>query len=73
MSEIRLMRLETLEEIATLTAPEPGIVLGIHFSADGRYLGAQITNTIHLWDLHRLRRSLREIDLDWDPPLAPEP
>jgi serine/threonine protein kinase/WD40 repeat protein len=72
MSEIRLMRLDTLEEIATLEAPEPGIILVVQFSGDGRYLAAGASNTIHLWDLHRLRRSLREIGLDWEPP-PPEP
>ena len=40
MNEIRLMHLETLEEIATLTALETGIIVGMHVSADGRYLSA---------------------------------
>jgi serine/threonine protein kinase/WD40 repeat protein len=66
MNEIRLMRLETLEEIATMTAPESGIILGIQIDGDGRYLSANVTNSLHIWDLHRLRQSLREIDLDWD-------
>jgi WD40 repeat protein len=72
MNEIRLMRLETLEEIATLTAPEAGIILGVSISADGRYLVDEVTDTVHVWDLPRLRRGLREIGLDWEPAVAPD-
>jgi WD40 repeat protein len=73
MNELRLMHLETLEEIATLTAPEFGIILGVKISDDGRYLTTQVTNTLHVWALHRLRHSLREIDLDWDAPTTADP
>jgi hypothetical protein len=66
MSEVRLLRLETLEEIATLTAPEPGLILGLAFSPDGRQLFATVSNTVHAWDLHALRRALRDIGLDWE-------
>jgi serine/threonine protein kinase/WD40 repeat protein len=68
MNDIRLMHLETLEEIATMTPPESGIILGMRIDGDGRYLTANVNNTIHIWDLHRLRKSLREIHLDWDSP-----
>jgi WD40 repeat protein len=72
MSEVRLLRLETLEEIATLTAPEPGIILGLEISSDGRQLFAAVGNTVHAWDLHALRRGLRAIGLDWDTPVPAE-
>jgi hypothetical protein len=70
VSEIRLMRMNTLEEIATLEAPEPGCILMLRLSRDGRYLASAASNTVHLWDLDRLRKSLRNIGLDWEPPLA---
>jgi hypothetical protein len=66
MSEVRLLHLETLEEIATLTAPEPGVVLSLHFGPDGRQLFVTVGNTVHAWDLDALRRGLRDIGLDWE-------
>jgi WD40 repeat protein len=71
MSEVRLMDPETLDEIATLTAPEPGIIVVIDFSPDGRHLAVSVSNTVHLWDLQALRRGLRAIGLDWDLPAGP--
>src|SRR5262249_3230464 len=59
MRDVRLLKLETLEEITTLTSPESGIILGMWFSPDGRYLAVQLSNTIHLWDLQALRCGLR--------------
>ena len=38
VSEVRLLHLETLEEIATLTAPEPGLIVSLDFGPDGRQL-----------------------------------
>jgi serine/threonine protein kinase/WD40 repeat protein len=68
MSEIRLLRLETLEEIVTLTAPELGLIGTMQFSPDGRRLFVSVANTVHVWDLHALRRGLSTIGLDWDVP-----
>jgi serine/threonine protein kinase/WD40 repeat protein len=68
MNEIRLMHPETLEEIATVTDPESGIILGVQIDGDSRYLMYNVTNAIHVWDLQRLRQSLRKIDLDWSSP-----
>jgi serine/threonine protein kinase/WD40 repeat protein len=68
MSQIKLLRLATLEEFAILTAPEPGIIVGMEFSPDGRHLFAVVGNTAHHWDLHALRQGLRSIGLDWDTP-----
>jgi hypothetical protein len=73
MNEIGLRHPETLEEIATLTPPKSGIILGVKLSRDARYLAAQVTNARHDWDLHRLRQSLREIDLDGDSPELAKP
>jgi hypothetical protein len=63
------MRLETLDEIATLTAPESGLIVGMEFSPDGRQLFAAVSNTVQHWDLHALRRGLRGIGLDWEMPV----
>jgi WD40 repeat protein len=71
-SEVRLLRLETLEEIVTLTAPELGLITMIQFSPDGRRLFVIVGNTVHVWDLHALRRGLRAVGLDWEPPAGPE-
>ena len=68
MSEVRLLHLETLEEIATLAAPEPGIIVGLEFGPDGRQLFAAVVNTVHAWDLHSLRQGLRDIGLEWEMP-----
>ena len=68
MSEVRLLHLETLEEIATLTAPEPGLIVALEFSPDGRQLFAGMANMVQFWDLHALRRGLRGIGLDWEMP-----
>jgi serine/threonine protein kinase/WD40 repeat protein len=72
MGEVRLLRLETLEEIATLTAPELGLIVGLEFSPDGRQLFVPVGNTVHAWDLHALRRGLRDIGLDWEMPVPTE-
>jgi WD40 repeat protein len=66
MSEVRLLHLETLEEIATLTAPEPGIILTLVFGPNSRQLFVTVGKTVHAWDLHALRQQLRGIGLDWE-------
>jgi WD40 repeat protein len=66
VSDVRLLHLETLEEIATLTSPEPGFIVGLVFSPDGRQLFVTVDNTVHAWDLHALRLQLRSIGLDWE-------
>jgi serine/threonine protein kinase/WD40 repeat protein len=68
MSEVRLLHLETLEEIATLTAPEPGLIVTLGFGPDGRQLFVTVGKTVHAWDLHALRRGLRDVGLDWEMP-----
>jgi serine/threonine protein kinase/WD40 repeat protein len=65
-SEVRLLHLETLEEIATLTAPEPGLIVSLDFGPDGHQLFVTVGNTVRAWDLGALRRGLRHIGLDWE-------
>jgi WD40 repeat protein len=68
MHEVRLLEPETFTEMVTLAAPGPDLMLVIAFSGDGRTLGTTSSGTLHLWDLPALRRGLRAIDLDWEPP-----
>jgi WD40 repeat protein len=70
LRQVKLLKLETLEEVATLTPPQPGINKALGFSPNGRYLGVLINQTVGLWDLQALRRSLRAIDLDWNTPAS---
>jgi WD40 repeat protein len=70
MQEVRLLDPETFTEFVTLAAPESDLTIAIDFSGDGRTLGAASRGTLHLWDLPALRRGLRDIALDWDPPAA---
>ena len=66
---LRLVDLETGEELAVLPVPESQNLSGYQFSPDGRYLAAvTVRGAVQLWDLRLLRASLREVGLDWDPP-----
>jgi serine/threonine protein kinase/WD40 repeat protein len=66
ISDLQILRLETLEEIATFTSPDPGLMTHIEFSPDGRYLAAAVGNAVQLWDLQLLRRQLADMGLDWE-------
>jgi WD40 repeat protein len=72
---VRLVRAESFAEIATLTAPEPGLVIATDISPDGTLLLATAGPRLHLWDLRRLRQELKALGLDWDlseyPPAPP--
>jgi WD40 repeat protein/tRNA A-37 threonylcarbamoyl transferase component Bud32 len=65
MTEVRLMNPDTLDEIATLVAPDPQLISWLTFNTDGSRLAAATGKTIHLWDLKAVRQSLRELRLDW--------
>ncbi len=65
-SDVQLLHLETLEEIATLSSPEPGYVAYLAFSSDSRRLSVAVANTVQLWDLEGLRRALATLGLDWE-------
>jgi hypothetical protein len=73
---VRLLRAESFAEIATLTAPEPGLVIATNISPDGTLLLATAGPRLHLWDLRRLRRELKALGLDYDlaeyPPAPPQ-
>jgi serine/threonine protein kinase/WD40 repeat protein len=68
MSDLRLLDPESLKELATLSAPEPGLLQGVEFSPDGRTLLTTTSGTVHLWDLGRLRQELAGLGLDWSTP-----
>jgi serine/threonine protein kinase/WD40 repeat protein len=74
---LRLVDLNTGEELAVLQVPESQNLAGYQFSPDGRYLAAlTVRGTVQLWDLRRLRATLRQAGLDWDPAAeggAPDP
>jgi hypothetical protein len=72
MQEVRLLDPATFTELVTLAAPEPDLSIAIAFTGDGRTLGATSSGTLHLWDLPALRRGLRAINLDWEPPAVVE-
>lgn len=60
----------TGEERATLTPPTPARATGLGFSPDGGQLVVSTgTAVTYLWDLRLIRRQLREMSLDWDPPM----
>jgi len=71
--EIRLMVVETGEELATL--PTSRLLNGLAFSPGGDRLAAAFEpGYFQLWNLRQLRKDLAAINLDWpDVPLPPEP
>ena len=71
MSDIRLLDPESLEELATLSAPQPGLLQGVEFSPDGTTLYSTAVGTVQLWDLRRLRQELAGLGLDWSTPSLP--
>lgn len=66
MSEVPLLRLDTLEEIVRLPSPEPGPIAGVVFSPNGCRLFGTVANTVHVWDFGALHRGLQAVGLDWD-------
>jgi WD40 repeat protein len=66
---VRLKDPADLRTLATLSLPERGKVMSLRFSLDGRLLTAGTDGaTVEVWDLHRIRQSLRTLNLDWDRP-----
>jgi WD40 repeat protein len=66
---VKLIRVDTGQEVATLTAPEPMGISGLCFSADGSRLAVATSgHIIHVWDLRAIRRQLSELGLDWKLP-----
>jgi WD40 repeat protein len=64
--EIHLVDARSGEEVATLLPPVRNNLRELAFSGDGRYLAAHtLVSTVHLWDLHALRRELATMNLAW--------
>ena len=65
MSDVRLLDPETLEELATLSAPEPALLQGIELGPESTPMLTSGSGTIHIWNLQRLRQELAKLGLDW--------
>ncbi|MFN0055795.1 MAG: WD40 repeat domain-containing serine/threonine protein kinase [Planctomycetales bacterium] len=69
---VKLVDPQDGSEIATLTPPDLKLVSDLRFSPDGDRLAvATENNAVLLWDLRAIRRQLRDMELDWNPPLEP--
>jgi serine/threonine protein kinase/WD40 repeat protein len=65
MSDVRLLDPETLDEIMTLSTPQPELLQGVEFSPDGKTLATSSSGTVQVWNLPRLRQELAKLGLDW--------
>lgn len=67
---VRLLHPDTAQEIATLEFPHAGTHWLQCFSPDGSLLVSRHNEirAIQVWDLRRIRRWLKEVNLDWDLP-----
>jgi WD40 repeat protein/serine/threonine protein kinase len=66
---VEIFDLATRAPLATLSAPEPEILLWLRFNPAGdRLAAATENNLIQLWHLRHLREGLAAVDLDWDGP-----
>jgi serine/threonine protein kinase/WD40 repeat protein len=71
---LQLMDTGTFAELATLEPPRPRLVNSICFSPNGDWLAAATREEGGmLWDLAAIRKTLRGIGLDWEPPLPGRP
>jgi WD40 repeat protein len=67
---VKLLDTATGGELARLTPPTASAVEDLCFSPDGTQLVVSTgTAVAYLWDLRLIRRQLREMNLDWDPPM----
>jgi WD40 repeat protein len=74
LTRYRLLRTDTLEELATLEVPEMA-PHAVAFSPDGTLLAAFMARnlTTCVWDLRRVRAHLDQLGLDWElPAYAPD-
>jgi WD40 repeat protein len=63
---LRLVDLDSREEVAVLAAPESQNLAAYRFSPGGRFLAAStVRGVVQLWDLARLRGRLGPMGLDW--------
>jgi serine/threonine protein kinase/WD40 repeat protein len=65
---VQLFDVVSRSQLATLTPPEPQMILWLTFDRAGERLAvATQNNFIQLWDLRRIRAQLATIGLDWAP------
>jgi serine/threonine protein kinase/WD40 repeat protein len=70
--ELQLLKVPTLEPVATLRLPTSAHVSSLCFSPNGAQLVAiQWSGPVDIWDLRVTRQELAKLNLDWElPPLA---
>jgi serine/threonine protein kinase/WD40 repeat protein/tetratricopeptide (TPR) repeat protein len=70
---IRLLDVGSGREHARLEDPDHDRARFLFFSADGTRLvvPSNDSQTVHVWDLRKIRSGLRELELDWDAPEYP--
>jgi WD40 repeat protein/tRNA A-37 threonylcarbamoyl transferase component Bud32 len=69
---VKLYRAGSAEEIATLPAPDPQMLVELAFSPDGSRLAANTEgNRAFVWDLRAIRAELSRLGLDWALPDYP--
>jgi WD40 repeat protein len=67
LDRVQLFDLQTRQEVAALSAADGPFVETLCFRPDGHQLAlAGQDHTLWLWNLHALRKYLRELGLDWD-------
>jgi uncharacterized protein with WD repeat len=65
-AQIALYEFPALRELATFEAPRAPAIFYLTFDTSGRYLAmASTVHQVHLWDLHRVRKELGRLGLDW--------
>jgi serine/threonine protein kinase/WD40 repeat protein len=70
---VRLVNVQTGQELGTLPAPDFFAVDHLCFSPDGSRLACKMEQGVQLWDLRHIRAQLADMGLDWDmPPYPPE-
>jgi WD40 repeat protein len=64
---VRLIDVQTGQELATLEAPDVEVLIHtLSFSSDGeRLVAGSLSRRLHVWDLCLIRRRLASIGLDW--------
>jgi WD40 repeat protein len=72
--QVHLLNAATFEPLAILEAAGQPLAC-LSFTPDSGLLVGTYARGIQCWDLRRLRRQLRDMGLDWDPPLpeCPDP
>ena len=63
---LRLLRLDSSEELAAIDQPAPQKINQLALSPDGRWLAVQMGTSLRLWDIAAMREELRGLGLDWE-------